>query len=39
MNLHQGLVLAVLLMCGTATFVNTTDFWRRKLNTTAELPF
>lgn len=35
MNLYQGFILALLLIAGTSTFVNTTDFWKKKLNLTS----
>jgi hypothetical protein len=34
MNLYQGFVIALLLTAATSTFVNTTDFWSKKLNLT-----
>jgi|688.fasta_scaffold2768796_1 hypothetical protein len=34
MNLYQALLLSLLLLAVNSTFVNTTDFWRKKLNIT-----
>jgi general stress protein CsbA len=34
MNLYQGFVLALLLIAASSTFVNTTNFWKNKLNLT-----
>ena len=39
MNLYQSLIFAVLLVAATSTFVNTSEFWRKKLNFTGPLAY
>lgn len=39
MNLYQSLIVAVLLVAATSTFVNTSEFWRKKLNFTGPLAY
>ncbi len=39
MNLHQSFVFALLLVAATSTFVNTSEFWRKKLNYTGPLAY
>ena len=39
MNLYQCLAVSLLLLATTSSFVNTTNFWRQKLNLTSEMGY